>query len=268
MSAFERICLIGWGAIAQRVCELLRERNASCRIVGVAVRDAERDRPAFPDGAMLLIEPAKLMQCAPSLVVEAAGRSSVKPWGEASLRAGLDFMISSTSALAENDVLQLMTDIAERSGGRIIVPPGALGGVDALSAASRVGLDRVVHRIVKPPAAWRGTAAEQVCDLTALTDAMVFFEGNAAQAASAYPQNANVAVITSLAGVGFEKTRIELVADPDTQRNVHQIHAEGDFGVLDVRLENLPLKTNPKSSEMTALNLVRAIENRSNKLVL
>jgi aspartate dehydrogenase len=268
MSAFERICLVGWGAIGQRVAELLHERKAPCEIVGVSVRNPDRDRPALPRGATLLTDPSQFLHCKPSVVLEAAGRDSVLPWGEVCLEAGLDILVSSTSALVDSDALNRLTTIAERTGGRIIVPPGALGGVDALSAANRLDLHQVIHRIIKPPAAWKGTPAERACDLDGLAQSTVFFRGTAAHAASAYPQNANVAVITSLAGIGLERTCIEMVADPHAQRNTHEIHAEGDFGVLDIKLENRPLKTNPKSSEMTALNIVRALENRLNPLVL
>lgn len=268
MSAYEPICLVGWGAIGQRVADLLAARHSPVRIVAIAVRDPGRCREGVPEGVPLLSGPEEVAQTGARLVVEAAGRESVLPFGRAALSAGMDFAVSSTSAFTDGDVMAELVSMAKRNGRQILVPPGALGGVDALSAAARLGLSRVEHRIVKPAAAWRGTQAETLCDLDALAEPFAFFEGTAREAADRFPQNANVAVITALAGVGMERTTVRLVADPHARLNRHEIVAEGDFGLLDVRLHNRPLATNPKSSEMTALNLVRLIENRAGALVL
>jgi aspartate dehydrogenase len=96
----------------------------------------------------------------------------------------------------------------------------------------------------------------------------VFFEGTAREAAARFPQNANVALITALAGLGPEATRIALVADPEARANRHEIEAEGAFGRMALAFENAPLPENPKSSAMTALSLVRLIENRAAAVVI
>lgn len=262
MSVSETIILVGWGAIAKRVAELLAERNSSVKIAAVAVRDRSASREGLPAGAMLIEDPAELVVSGASLVVEAAGRSSVLPWGEAALSAGMDFAVSSTSAFVDDALFQKLKDAASASGAKLIIPPGALGGIDALSAASRLSIASVEHRIIKPAKAWAGTLAAQLIPLDEISDATVFFTDTARKAADAFPQNANVAVITSLAGIGLDRTRVTLVADPAARLNMHEIIAEGDFGRMHLRFENSPLATNPKSSEMTALNLARAIENR------
>ncbi|NEI73951.1 aspartate dehydrogenase [Rhizobium lusitanum] len=268
MSESEAICLVGWGAINQRVAALLAERGSPFDIVAVAVRDPARERDDLPLGARLISQPGDLAATGATLVVEAAGRSSVLPFGRAALAAGMDFAVSSTSALVDTAALSELIALAETGGRQLLVPPGALGGVDALAAASRLNLTDVEHRIVKPPRAWRGTAAETLCDLDALQAPLSFFQGSAREAADRFPQNANVAVITSLAGIGVDRTRVTLIADPEARLNAHEIRAEGDFGLLEIRLQNRPLATNPKSSEMTALNIVRLIENRAAGLVL
>jgi aspartate dehydrogenase len=262
MSGFEKICLIGWGAISQRVASLLRDRNSRVEIVAVAVRDLSSARPNLPRGAKLIGSADELAASGASLAVEAAGRSSVLCYGRAALQAGMDFAVSSTSAFVEEGTLSELTALAVASDCKLLVSSGALGGIDALAAASRLEVSAVDHRIVKPPIAWRGTPAETLCDLNQLAEAFTFFEGTAREAADRFPQNANVAVISALAGIGLDRTRISLVADPFTSINRHEVSATGDFGALNVRLENRPLKENPKSSEMTALNIVRLVENR------
>lgn len=268
MSASEKIVLIGWGAIGQRVVELLAERKSAAKIVAVAVRDKTIAREGLPAEALLIEDTAELASINASLAVEAAGRASVLPWGEAALSAGMDFVVSSTSAFVEDTILQRLNEKAAQNSAKLIIPPGALGGVDALSAASRLSMQSVEHRIIKPAKAWAGTLASQLLKLDQISEATVFFKGSARDAADAFPQNANVAVITSLAGIGLDRTLVTLIADPTAHLNTHEIIAEGDFGKMHLRFENSPLSTNPKSSEMTALNLARTIENRVETTVI
>ena len=263
-----RLVLIGWGAIARRVAALLAERQAPVEIVGVAVRDAAVPRAGLPPGAALIDDPAHLAALRPTLVLEAAGRASVAVWAHEALAAGADVALASTSALVDDTLREALVAQARACGRQLLVPPGALGAVDALAAASRAPLARVRHEIVKPPQAWRGTAAELLVDLDALAAPCTFFEGSAAEAAGRFPQNANVAAITALAGLGLARTEVALVADPAATGNRHRLLAEGDFGRLELVLDNRALADNPKSSALTALSLVRLVENRTAPLVV
>ncbi len=263
-----RLCFVGWGAIASRVGELLAERQpAGVEIVAVAVRDPQRQRTALPQGARLIGGPDELAGLDVDMVIEVAGRPAVAIWGEAALRHASSIVVSSASAFTDDALLGLLLAVADETGSRIVVPSGALGDLGALAAASVLPLDEVRHTIVKPPLAWKGTRAAEMIDLDRLARRTEFFAGTARQAAEAFPQNANVAVISALSGIGLDRTRVALVADPSAARNIHEISAAGAFGKLDLRLENEPLRTNPKSSEMTALSLVRLIENAVAPLV-
>ena len=112
-----------------------------------------------------------------------------------------------------------------------------------------LGLDSVAHQIVKPPVAWKGTPAEKLLDLAALHERTVFFKGTAREAASQYPQNANATVVTSLAGIGLDSTRVELVADPAVTLNGHHITAEGAFGRMTIswKTTRSPPTRNPRN---------------------
>ncbi|WP_378942133.1 aspartate dehydrogenase [Mesorhizobium sp. ANAO-SY3R2] len=274
MSAFEkrqrrlRICMVGWGAIAGRVGDLLDEREPEgVEIVAVAVRDAGRERDGIPSSARLISGPEDLAGLDIDMVIEAAGRPAVAIWGEAALRHAASFVVSSTSAFCDDALLDRLVAVAKETGSRILVPSGALGDLGALAAAAVLPLDEVTHTIVKPPRAWQGTKAAEIVDLDGLEERTEFFSGTAREAASAFPQNANVAIISALSGIGLDRTRVALVADPAATLNVHEVHASGAFGKLSLKLENEALKTNPKSSEMTALSLVRLIENTVAPLV-
>ena len=158
--------------------------------------------------------------------------------------------------------------LPKRIAAEVLIPSGAIGAVDALASAAVLGLDKVTHQIIKPPIAWKGTPAEKLLDLPGLSERTIFFSGSAREAASQYPQNANATVVTALAGIGLDHTRVEMVADPAVRINGHRITARGAFGRLEIMLENNPLATNPKSSELTALSLVRLIEQQTNAIVV
>jgi aspartate dehydrogenase len=263
-----RAVFIGWGAINIRVATLLAQRHAAVEIVGIAALDTPDNRALIPPGICFLTSPVELAALNPDLVVEAAGRAAIDSWAEPALAVAPAVIIASTSAFCDEALMTRLVDVARRHGSRIFIPSGAIGAVDALASAAVLGLDDVTHQIVKPPIAWRGTPAEKLLDLESLHERAVFFSGSARQAASLYPQNANATVVTALAGVGLDDTRVEMVADPAVRINGHRITARGAFGRLEILLENNPLATNPKSSELTALSLVRLIEHQTNAIVV
>jgi aspartate dehydrogenase len=263
-----RAVFIGWGAINIRVGALLTQRNAAVEIVGIATLDTPESRAAIPPGIRFLTSPRELAVLRPDIVVEAAGRAAIDIWAEAALAAAPAMIVASTSAFCDEPLLARLVDVAGQHGSRIFIPSGAIGAVDALASAAVLGLDEVTHQIVKPPVAWRGTPAEKLLDLESLRERAVFFSGSAREAASRYPQNANATVVTALAGVGLDKTRVEMVADPAVRINGHRIAARGAFGRLEILLENNPLATNPKSSELTALSLVRLIEHQTHAIAI
>jgi len=262
-----RIALIGWGAINRRVAELLSLRSSNdVSIMAICEQETARV-DSVPPNAQILTTPEKLAALELDLVLEAASRDAVVLWGDSALRSARAFVVASTSAFCDTALLDRLIRLAEEFGSQIIVPTGALAGIDALAAASALPLDTVIHRIVKPPAAWRGTPAESLTTLDGLTRAVTFYSGTAREAAAQFPKNANVAVISALAGIGLDRTRVELAADPDVRDNVHMLSVAGAFGKLEMRIENRPLASNPKSSEMAALSLVRIVENRVKTLV-
>lgn len=268
MTGRARVVFIGWGAINRRVAALLAERRSAVDIVGIATSGKSKQREGLPAGAQLLTHAQELADLQPDLVVEAAGRAAVAEWAPAALAAAPAMIIASTSAFCDDALLAQLVQAAEQHGSRIMVPSGAIGGIDALASGAVLGLDEVVHQIVKPPSAWAGTAAAQRIDLGGLSDRTVFFSGTAREAARQYPQNANATVVTSLAGIGLDRTRVEMIADPSSRINGHRIEARGGFGRMEIVLENNPLAANPKSSELTALSLVRLIAHQRKHLIV
>jgi aspartate dehydrogenase len=266
-----RVALIGFGAIGAELYRVLQALPDLVDVRGALVSGANA-APAPPLGA----DPgparwhslAQLLHSAPDIVVECAGHQAVDAYGEQVLRSGHDLLLVSVGALADVARHVRLSHAARDSGRQLLLASGAIGGLDILGAARRAGLRFVQYRSRKPPAAWRGTAAETCVDLAALTGPTVFFSGSARMAALAYPKNANVAATIALAGLGFDDTRVELIADPQVDGNVHEIEADGASGHLSIRIDGRASSRNPKTSMVTAYSLANALLNRRAAVVI
>jgi aspartate dehydrogenase len=227
-----KIALIGLGAIGSWVAERLDEEP-------VIVRRGD----ALPKADM---------------VVEVAGHGALAQYGVAALRQGSDLVIASIGALADEALWLSLQRAATHA--RILLPAGAVAGIDALAAARLGGLDSVRYSSRKPPAS--------LSDALPTDRESVVFEGNARDAALQFPQNANVAATIALAGIGFENTEVRIIADPTLTQNVHVLEARGAFGSFAMTIAGRPLPGNPKSSSLTAMSVLRCIRNRQSSIAL
>lgn len=254
--------MIGFGAIGAELYRLLQRWRPEIEVQGALVHAgtaAASSARHAAGGPTFWTSLDQLLECAPDIVVECAGHQAVDAYGEKVLRAGHDLLLASVGSLADAGRYDRLSRAARDSGRQLRLAAGAIGGLDILAAACCAGLHRVQYRSRKPPAAWRDTPAEAILDLGALTEATIFFSGSAREAALAYPRNANVAATLALATMGFEDTRVELMADPGVNHNVHDIEAEGENGRISIRIEGQPSPTNPKTSMITAFSLARQL---------
>ncbi|MGQ9370453.1 aspartate dehydrogenase [Azospirillum sp. ST 5-10] len=259
-----RIALIGYGAIGRAVARHLRAAGRADSLVGVLVSPARAAALRAEGGAGEMDAVDRLddlLARRPDVVAEVAGQGAVAEHGPAVLAAGCDLLVISVGALADPALHGRLTEAARAAGRRVLLPAGAVGGIDAIAAMRVSGLARVTYRSRKPPAAWKGSPAEAAADLDRLEEPLTFYRGSAAEAALRYPKNANVAATVALAGLGFADTAVELVADPAAPGNVHEIEAEGASGRIAIRLEGRPDPDNPKTSMLTALSVARSLLN-------
>ncbi len=264
----EAAALIGYGAVARLVIDVLAASDG-VRISHVLVREGRRGEVARPAGnGPVPIASLEELDVRPRLVVECAGHQAVAQFGPAVLSRGLDLAIVSIGALADPAVERALADAAHTGGARLHLLPGAIGGIDALAAAAIAGLDTVSYISRKPPAAWCGTPAELLFDLPGIGRPTTLYEGSAREAARLYPKNANIAATVALAGLGFERTKVRLVADPAAEGNVHRIEAAGRCGQFTIELSGRPLPDNPKTSMLTVYSVVRAIRNLTGTVAL
>lgn len=261
-----RLALIGYGAIGRYVAAQVKDwpEVTLSAVVVRAARVADLQRQMGADAVVTAnIDdlPDDL-----DLVIECAGHSGLSEHGAAVLSRGHRLLVVSVGALADPVLLAQLRAAAAAGGGHLQIAAGAIGGIDAIAAAREGGLAQVHYTSRKPPNAWRGTAAETRCDLSALTAETILLEGPADVAAQAYPQNANVAATLAMAAGGFDKVAVRLIADPAADGNIHQIDANGAFGSLSLEMRGKPLPENPKTSSLTAYSILRAIRNTSDVL--
>ena len=263
-----RLALVGTGAIGTYLLDAIAAGAAGpidvVAIADVPDRAEHLGRLAARFGSAWHTDPLDVLKAAPDIVVEAAAPAVVRAFAAGWLAGGASVLTMSVGALADPVLLRNLTAAAERSGRHVLVPTGAIGGLDAIRAARIGGLDAVQLRTTKPPRALKGAPylVAAGVDVDAFTVPTVVFDGTATEAVLGFPANLNVVAALSLAGIGPDRTRVGLVADPTGERNVHEITARGAFGELSVRLENRPTPGNPKTSllaPLSALALLRRL---------
>ena len=263
-----RLAIVGTGAIGSHLLDAIQRGDAG-RIEVVAVADI----PALADrvsaiaaqvGATAYTDASAVLGRQPDIVLEAAAPAVVREHAARWLTGGADVLPMSVGALADPTLLRDLAAAADRAGRHVYVPTGAIGALDAVRAAAIGGLDEVALRTTKPPRALRGAPylVERGVDVDAVTEPTVVFDGPASDAVVGFPANLNVVAALSLAGIGPDRTRVVLVADPTGERNIHEITARGAFGELYLRLDNRPTPGNPKTSllaPLSALALLRRL---------
>ena len=174
------------------------------------------------------------------------------------IEAGRVFMPASVGQLLEHDDL---IGRAGETGARIIVPTGALLGLDAVRAAAEGRIDSVTIITRKPPRGLAGAPylERQGISLDGLAEPRRVFAGSAREGARGFPANVNVAAALSLAGIGPDRTRLEIWADPAATRNTHRIVVEADSARFEMTIENVPSDENPRTGKITALSVVAAL---------
>jgi aspartate dehydrogenase len=250
--------IAGLGAIGLHLARALDAGVPGLRLAAVSARDrkkAEANISGFRAKPMIL-DLADLAAC--DIVVEAAPAAVFEEVATAAIEAGRVFVPSSVGALLPR--MHLVARAAE-TGARIIVPTGALLGLDAVRAAAEGTVESVTIESRKPPRGLAGApylVANKV-DLDAIAEPTRVFRGNAFEAAQGFPANVNVAAALALAGIGPERTMVEVWADPTVTRNTHTVKVEADAARLTMTIENVPSEENPRTGRITPLSILACL---------
>jgi aspartate dehydrogenase len=260
-----RVGIIGGGTIARLILEHIRRGDLGrVRVVGIAGRNA-RSRGASLAKAFripFVVGLKALLAIKPDVVVEAASHDAVREYGETLLKKSVALIVLSAGALCEDTLRRKLEHAAQRSGVLLSVPSGGIGGLDALKAACVAGVEEVTIAVTKPPAAWKGIAyVERLgVDLEGLREPRVLFDGTAREGVPHFPANVNIAAVLSMAGIGFDKTRLKVVADPALTHNTHYIEIKGRTGNISIKLENVPAPGNPKTAWLACYSALAALK--------
>lgn len=254
-----KIGLIGRGAIGAYVRDALLERGHE---IGVLLLrpEALRDHGTGKDGIPRVSSAEELPRDIDHMI-DCAGHTALQAHGPGILRRGFDLTTVSIGGLADETLYRDLAEAAAAGNAKLYLASGAIGALDALLAARVGDLQSVTYTGRKPPQGWKGSPAEEKLDLDNPGDgAKVHFEGTAREAATQYPKNANVAAAVALAGVGFDATRVKLIADPGIKENIHEIEASGDFGSFSFAIRGHALPDNPRSSALAAMSVISSVE--------
>jgi len=253
------VAIGGYGAIGGEVAKALDGGIEGLRLVAVSARDRTKAEAGLAElsGEVAFLPLGELGRVA-DIVVECAPAAVFRELAEPAIARGRILVPLSVGQLLVHDDLVAR---AKATGARILVPTGALLGLDAVRAAAEGGIERVTMVTRKPPGGLAGAPylEENGIELAGLKEPLRVFQGTARDGARGFPANVNVAAALSLAGIGPDATSLEIWADPGVTRNTHEITVEAASARFFMRIENVPSAGNPRTGKITALSTIAAL---------
>jgi len=252
-----KVGIAGLGAVGLNVARRLEEGIPGLVLAAIAVRDAEKARRALPQLDSIAIKPATALADDCDVVVECLPPALFREVAISAIDKGRIFMPLSVAQLLDNWDL---VERAKQKGARILPPTGALLGLDAVRAAAEGTVHSIKMITRKPPGGLEGAPylRERNITLVGLDKPLKLFEGTAREGARGFPTNVNVAAALSLAGIGPDRTRLEIWADPALTRNTHRIEVEADTARFTMSIEGVPSE-NPRTGRLVPLSTVAAL---------
>lgn len=253
------IGIIGTGNIATYLLEQVNENQmVDGRITAVFGRNVEagtRLKERF--GMEFYTDLDEFLSAPVDTVVEAVTVDAARLFISQVIERQKDLIVSSIGVFKDFAFLEELTNLAEANGTKLYLPSGAIGGLDVLQSAKALGGLKTVRLTTRksPESLGMETDREQV-----------LFDGTAFDAIGNFPKNINVALVLAIAGIGMHETKVRIIVDPDVKRNTHMIEAQGDFGKMQLQVENHPMAANPKTSMLAALSILSVLQNKGGAL--
>lgn len=247
----KKIGIAGCGALGRIVAKALTQGLDGYRLIGIS----DLTPVPFNVPMMSFSELAE----ASDIVIECLPASAVSALASEVLSRGKILIAISSAALM---IYPEIFDMAQKSKGRILIPSGAIAGLDGIMALSVHGIETALIASTKPPKGFTGApwVIQHKIELDLITEKTLIFAGSAREAALAFPANVNVAATLSLAGIGPDKTKVEVWADPKAPGNSHEITVKGKHSTLHLRVDNTPDPANPKSSLLAGYSLISCLK--------
>lgn len=261
-----RIGLIGCGAIGSEIAKAIDKGLIPNAELKVALDKNPQAMHALNIQLKKKFKPVKtlldLLKVNIDLVVEAASQQAVRDYSEKIIKSRRDLVVLSVGALLDEDLLQRLLLLCQKYSRRIYVVSGALGGIDAVKAASLLGFSTLTLTTRKHPKVLASSPyfVEKGIDPNSITSPTLLFEGSALEAVRLFPANVNVAATLTLASSSNRAPIIRVIADPTLEVNVHEIEAKGQFGEISIVMRNTPSPQNPKTSYIAALSAISTLK--------
>jgi len=254
-----KVGIAGTGTVGFPVAEWLDGGVDGLLLAGISTRNKDRAQQSLKHfrKQIPLVEPLELANLC-DIIVECSLPEKFFDIAVPALRAGRILMpLSATSLLKHMDLI----DLARKSGGRIIVPTGAILGLDAVRTAALGKVHSVTMITRKPPKGLKKApfVIENGIDLEYLKKAILLYEGSVTDAAEKFPANVNVAVALSLAGIGSDKTKYQVWADPEISRNIHTIKVDADTASFEMTIASIPTEENPATGKIVCLSVMETL---------
>ena len=262
-NGLKRIGRLGCGAIGSEIAIAIDAGRVPAKLTHVF--DFSRESASTLVDKLgskpVIVENAGLLAASPvDVIVEAASQDAVRDNALSILQNRKDLMVMSAGALLDESIFEIILEGCRDFGRRVYLPTGAIAGLDAIRAV-RDELESVRLVNTKSPRSLQGARFFETSKAgpEAIMDRTVLYDGAAEEAVRLFPANVNVAALLSLAGIGSQRTRVRIVADPATDKNTHEIEARGRFGVITIRVENVPSPANPKTSRLAILSAIECL---------
>lgn len=244
-----KVAVIGYGAIGRPVVEhIIQNEIENTELLCVLTRT--RNEPL--NGIRFVSSIEALIAMSPDIVVEAGGGEAFSAFVPKCLDEGIDVLAVSVAAMADPEIERAVRAALDNSGAHFHIASGAVGGLDALSAAAESELTRVELVQRKPLRAFPDLDQNS-------TTATVVSQGSAREAACAFPRNTNIAAAIALSGIGLDRTLVTIIADPAVSSNMAQLKVEGAFGEFQFQIENRPSPLNPSTAQLASLSVISTL---------
>lgn len=256
----EKIGLIGFGAIGQEIYrKISKNLITGYKIVGVFSDDIYTKKI---NKNLKCFSFNDLLKKKPQIIIEAASVKACKDYAEKTLENKIDFFCLSASSFADKKFLKKIQFLSKKIKNKIYIPTGAIAGLDVISASSlskELKSVKLIQR--KPPKALLSDDK-----IRSLKKEKILSNKTARNVCKEFPKNSNIAATLAICGLGFDNTKVIIIADPKINRNVAEIYAYGKFGKLKISLENNP-SINPKTSRLTAMSVILSLKKRNNSFL-
>ena len=265
----KKIALLGCGAIGTQIAMAIDSGKIPAELTQIydKSKDASQKLISKLNNKPIIVENSHLLSTGPvDLVVETASQQAVKDVALSVLQNKKDLMIMSVGALLDASVFEVLSDACKEFSKTIYLPSGAIGGLDAIKSV-KDELESVSLTTTKNPTSLKGAKFFETSDinLDEIKQSTTIFEGTADDAVKLFPANINVAALLSMVGLGNQKTKVKIIADPATDKNTHQIEAIGKFGKMNFSIQNVPDETNPKTSRLAILSSIETLRKYCSK---